>query len=62
MDSLSAEIISLKNENAELKREIEKLETNSLDHTCLSSTANNIPGFDLVKEIQERETKSRNII
>lgn len=62
MDTLSAEIISLKNENAELKRDIEKLKTNSIDHTCSSNTVNNFPGFDLVKELQERETKSRNIL
>jgi len=41
---------------------IEKLKTNSLDHTFSSNTANNIPGFDFVKEIQEREIKSRNIL
>ncbi|KAL4104729.1 hypothetical protein QTP88_020011, partial [Uroleucon formosanum] len=62
MDTLSTEIISLKNENAELKRDIEKLKTNSLEHTCSSNTANSIPGFDFVKEIQEREIKSRNIL
>lgn len=62
IDTLSVEIISLKNENAELKRDIEKLKTDSLAHTCSSNTANNIPGFDFVKEIQEREIKSRNIL
>lgn len=62
IDTLSVEIISLKNENAELKRDIEKLKTNSLAHTFSSNTANNIPGFDFVKEIQEREIKSRNIL
>ncbi|KAL4153587.1 hypothetical protein QTP88_001420 [Uroleucon formosanum] len=62
MDTLSTEIISLKNENAELKRDIEKLKTNSLEHTCSSNTANSFPGFDFVKEIQEREIKSRNIL
>ncbi|KAF0707033.1 Uncharacterized protein FWK35_00038285, partial [Aphis craccivora] len=62
MDTLSTEIISLKNENAKLKRDIEKLKTNSLEHTCSSNTANNIPGFDFVKEIHEREIKSRNIL
>jgi len=62
MDTLSTEIISLNNENSELKRDIEKLKTNSLDHTCSSNTANYIPGFDLVKKIQERETNSRNIL
>jgi protein gp37 len=36
MDSLSAEIILLKNENVELKRDIEKLKTNPLDHRFLT--------------------------
>jgi len=62
MNTLSTEIISLKNENTELKRDIGKLKTNSLVHTCSSNTANNIPGFDFIKEIQERENKSRNIL
>jgi len=62
MDTLSTEIISFKYENAELKRDIEKLKTNSLVHSCSSNTANNIPEFDFVKEIQERENKSRNIL
>jgi cell division protein FtsB len=62
MDSLSAEIASLKKENEELKKDVDNLKKNSVDSNSLPNVANDICGLDLVKEIQEREIKSRNIL
>lgn len=48
METLSAEIISLKNENVESTKNIENLKTKFLDYICLLNATNDFPGFDLV--------------
>jgi len=62
MDTLTAEIIALKKENENLKKDVADLKNNSRNSLQSLNSINDIPSIDLVDEIQEREMKSRNLL
>lgn len=61
IDALTSEIVSLKKENEELKKDIDTLKKyNNNIHT--ENAPNDHSGLDIVREIHDRDIKSRNII
>lgn len=62
MDQLAESILLLKNENAELKKELDFLKSNSTNNKPIYDTFSRSVGFDLAREMQDRDTKSRNIL
>lgn len=62
IDTLSVEIVPLKKENEDLKKDIDNLRKSSKNNNHTVITPNDMSGVDLVREIHERDAKSRNII
>lgn len=60
-ESLAADILLLKNENIELRKELDTLRSNSLLNNNSSSHQFKLP-IDIIRETKERESKSKNII
>lgn len=60
-ESLAADILLLKNENIELRKELDTLRSNSISNSNSTSHQFKVP-IDIVREIKERESKSKNVI
>lgn len=60
LETLTSDILSLKNENIDLRKEIDILRNKSCNHTSISSP--DLNNLDIVQELNERESKCRNII
>jgi hypothetical protein len=60
LESLASYISLLKKENIDLKKEIDILRSRSCNHTVTLELDQ--PNLDIVQEIKERESTSRNII
>lgn len=61
LDDLSSEIVFLKKENEDLKKDIDSLKK-SKNFITSDYAPNDFSGVDIIREIHERDSKSRNIM